>query len=537
MDDSIQSIRDRLQLVSFRTPPPTPDVASRSPKRPRNLFDPPSEGTQVSVVMTTYNSCAYMDRAIDSILGQSHQNVELIVVDDASTDGTLEALYRRRSTDSRLRVFSLRRNRGTYWAKNLGMLHATGTYITFQDSDDYSSPDRMARQLSALAGRPGALVCSAQYVRISSEGEWVPNRGELARLSYVSLMLERRHVLGTIGFFDSVRFAADDEFYSRLRRSLPEASIVHLEEPLYFASVREGSLTQVDRSELESGDDSLGHLSQARREYVLNYRTWHESAPRPVITFPMRSRPFPAPSGMWDQPPVDAITAALASIPSRVEGLRSVVESILPQVDALYVYLNGYTAVPTFLDHPRVTVARSQEFGDRRDNGKFFFDRPDGYQFTLDDDICYPSNYVAYLVSKLQQYDHHCVVGVHGVSLEPQLTSYLDRSTRRVDGFAQALSEDKHCHVLGTGTLAYHTQTMRVCDEDFETTGMADIWFAIHAKGAGVPLVSVARSAKFLRPIGGQTTNTLYDEFLGRDRTQTQLVRMHALWDPPKMGG
>ena len=69
----------------------------------------------------------------------------------------------------------------------------------------------------------------------------------------------------------------------------------------------------------------------------------------------------------------DTVFVGLASIPSRVESLEKVINSLLGQADEIGVYLNNYEDVPAFLKHPRIRVARSQKHGDVRDNGKFFF--------------------------------------------------------------------------------------------------------------------------------------------------------------------
>ena len=131
----------------------------------------------VSVIMTTFRSADFLADSMASILTQSHQNLELIVVDDASDDGTLEMLKAIQRDDDRVRVLSSRRNRGTYWAKNLGILHALGDYVALQDSDDFSDPTRIERQVRALEMHRTAKVCTCNYTRIDAHGQVLPNRG------------------------------------------------------------------------------------------------------------------------------------------------------------------------------------------------------------------------------------------------------------------------------------------------------------------------------------------------------------------------
>ena len=98
-----------------------------------------SEGVAVSVVIAAFNRAEFIPQTIDSLLGQSFKDFELIVVDDGSTDQTFDLL---RSYGHRLRFFR-QKNRGPSAARNLGVSHARGGWIAFQDSDDVSAPDHL----------------------------------------------------------------------------------------------------------------------------------------------------------------------------------------------------------------------------------------------------------------------------------------------------------------------------------------------------------------------------------------------------------
>jgi glycosyltransferase involved in cell wall biosynthesis len=102
----------------------------------------------VSVVLPTHNRAALLGRAVRSVLGQSHARLELIVVDDSSTDDTaavLEAIE-----DDRMQVLSLDHNRGAAGARNAGIRWATGDLIAFQDSDDEWLPHKLELQIQLL---------------------------------------------------------------------------------------------------------------------------------------------------------------------------------------------------------------------------------------------------------------------------------------------------------------------------------------------------------------------------------------------------
>ncbi len=93
----------------------------------------------VSIVMATYNRSDLLGRAVDSVLNQTYKNIDLIIVDDGSTDDTSEFL--KKYTDPRIRVFKHEVNRGATAAKNTGLRQVTGEWFTFYDSDDEMVPD------------------------------------------------------------------------------------------------------------------------------------------------------------------------------------------------------------------------------------------------------------------------------------------------------------------------------------------------------------------------------------------------------------
>lgn len=190
---------------------------------------------------------------------------------------------------------------------------------------------------------------------------------------------------------------------------------------------------------------------------------------------------------------MDPILVSVASVPRRAQLLRRTVESLRTQCDELRVYLNGYDAVPEFLVDDRITVARSQDHGDRGDAGKFFWSGRDvgAYHFTVDDDLGYPADYCQRLIGRLRRYDHRAAVGVHGAVLRSVVREryYGDR---RVLPCLGDLADDTTVHVLGTGALAYHTRTLQITPSTFRRANMADIWFAIAAKRQRVPLVCIA---------------------------------------------
>lgn len=102
----------------------------------------------VSVIVPAYNRAHLLKRCIDSVLGQTYKNIELILIDNASSDNTGEIIQQ--INDDRLKYFRLKVNRGASGGRNEGLRHASGDYVIFLDSDDEFLPDKIKESVSAL---------------------------------------------------------------------------------------------------------------------------------------------------------------------------------------------------------------------------------------------------------------------------------------------------------------------------------------------------------------------------------------------------
>src|SRR6185436_19936382 len=145
----------------------------------------------ISVIMTTYNTIDFIDAAVKSILNQSWRNLELIIVDDCSTDGTRQCAERYAETDKRVRVFCFGENRGTYWCKNYGITLAAGVVITFMDSDDTCHESRLEEQFAEL-NKKGRGMVTCNWVRKDLAGDLIVMNGVVERPAFISKMIKRR---------------------------------------------------------------------------------------------------------------------------------------------------------------------------------------------------------------------------------------------------------------------------------------------------------------------------------------------------------
>src|SRR5688500_16809721 len=106
----------------------------------------------VSVVIAVYNRESFIAEAVYSILNQTHQNLELLIVNDCSTDNTEQII--KSIEDSRIKYFKNTQQLGPGKSRNAGLQHAKGDFITIMDSDDISVPQRLEWQVSYLQNNP-----------------------------------------------------------------------------------------------------------------------------------------------------------------------------------------------------------------------------------------------------------------------------------------------------------------------------------------------------------------------------------------------
>ena len=120
---------------------------------------------KVSVVVPVYNAGPFLGQCLDSLVNQTFQDIEILCVNDGSTDRSLEILEEYAGRDRRIRIFSKKNEgKGAASARNLGLKHAVGTYVQFVDSDDFFEPDMihaLAEKAEQVQG--DVIVCRADY--------------------------------------------------------------------------------------------------------------------------------------------------------------------------------------------------------------------------------------------------------------------------------------------------------------------------------------------------------------------------------------
>lgn len=132
-----------------------------------------TEKELISVIVPVYNVMKYLPRCVDSLRRQTYRNLEIILVDDGSTDNSGALAEKIAMEDRRIRVFH-KENGGTSSARNLGLSKARGKYIGFVDSDDYVDP-RMYERLLAAALEDGLLMVQTSRDEIDEQGKRLPD--------------------------------------------------------------------------------------------------------------------------------------------------------------------------------------------------------------------------------------------------------------------------------------------------------------------------------------------------------------------------
>jgi hypothetical protein len=240
-----------------------------------NLTAPaPSEmrgGATVTVAMSTFNARDTVLAALGSLSLQTYRDLEILVIDDCSTDDTVAVAERyARESDPRVRVMQMERNGGTYRARNRALAEARGTYFTCNDADDWSHPAKIAALVEALEGGKG-VAAQSQLVRLNPDIGIKPKRSGFIHDDVSSTLLRREAVIDRIGFYDPVKFGADSEYVARLEMAFGEAAVTRVAKPFLVAHWASTTLS----GGLGTGISDGGIFYPKRSAYRHGYRTRH----------------------------------------------------------------------------------------------------------------------------------------------------------------------------------------------------------------------------------------------------------------------
>jgi glycosyltransferase involved in cell wall biosynthesis len=238
---------------------------------------------EISVLMSVYNGERFLRQAIESVLTQSFSDFEFIIVNDASTDSTLEILKEYQAADQRIRLLSNTENLGLSKSLNRGLELATGEFIARMDADDVCRPERFATQLSWLKSKPEILVLGSNIQKIDENGtplsigsppysqaelRWNSFFGGNFVVCHPSVMM-RHKVFDRFGGYAEIPTSQDLELWGRMMEMRPYP-IANLESVLLDYRIHRSSISE-ERSDLQYETSNLVRQQTLHRIFSKDY--------------------------------------------------------------------------------------------------------------------------------------------------------------------------------------------------------------------------------------------------------------------------
>jgi glycosyltransferase involved in cell wall biosynthesis len=156
---------------------------------------------RVTAIIGSYESAATLGRAIDSLLAQTVSDLELIVIDDGSTDASAEIARRAAERDPRVRPIALERNVGIARSLNAALRDTRAPVVAVQDADDHSAPERLERQLALLDARPDVAVVGVRMAEVDESGRELAPRTVLGEGDVTELLARHNPIPNTAAAF------------------------------------------------------------------------------------------------------------------------------------------------------------------------------------------------------------------------------------------------------------------------------------------------------------------------------------------------
>jgi len=232
---------------------------------------------RVSVVMSCYNASSTLERAIDSILRQTFTDFEMIIIDDGSSDGTLQLLRRIKGQDERIKLIINNHNLGLGASLNKGILATKGRYIARMDADDIAVISRLNEQVTFLDEHEQVDIVGSGIIQIAEKDaielgivllpethEAIIDRVFKKPLVFHPTVMLRREVYLDLGMYDpALRWAEDADLWYRI---YDKVTFHNLQVPLLYYTVKEQFRFKHAKYNLQVKVDNL-----KRRGMVMRY--------------------------------------------------------------------------------------------------------------------------------------------------------------------------------------------------------------------------------------------------------------------------
>ena len=238
----------------------------------------------ISVIVPVYNVAAWLPRCVDSVLAQTYQNLEILLIDDGSTDASGEICDAYAEKDPRIRVIH-KKNGGLSSARNAGLDVSNGQYLGFVDSDDWIEPEMYAEMLALMVRNEAQLVCAGRYDVAGETGEKTTGLCPKRQASVTG-----EELAGMIFLWDHCDSSACDKLYRRelfdgirypegktcedvpvtYRLALKAHRAVLCDKPLYNYFHRSGSISkgaEISGKTFHYSQHTAGILEDIRKNY------------------------------------------------------------------------------------------------------------------------------------------------------------------------------------------------------------------------------------------------------------------------------
>lgn len=239
------------------------------------LGEDPETLPLISVIIPVFNGSRGLATALRGLQNQTWPQLEIIVVDDGSSDDSLSIARQYAQDDPRIRVIPHETNQGAYPARNTGFAEARGAFITVHDADDWSHPQKLELQVRPLRNDPEIKATVSHWVRAGNDLEMTRWRMEETWIyRNVSSLMVRAELRETLGYWDRVKVNADTEYYYRLLSAYGPEAITEVCPglPLAFGRTEPQSLTMQSATHLRT------QFRGVRRDYMEAAHDWHERA-------------------------------------------------------------------------------------------------------------------------------------------------------------------------------------------------------------------------------------------------------------------
>ncbi|WP_339730085.1 glycosyltransferase [uncultured Gimesia sp.] len=498
----------------------------------------------IDVFIPYHRNLHLVTQTVDSILWQAGVKPFIHLVNDCSREDDAP-LKERYGHLGNVAWYKTKSNCGPYAIANSLFHHMKTDVIGIADSDDIYMPHHFRTAIDELNSTGSHVWCSSmmQFLNpLQEHHERNVNNVKKNPLIKSGILMKscrsprvinatmviRKSMFESLNGFDGLFFCgADTEFTQRLQvpsRSNPK---IHFNKTVT-------SMRRICTNSLSNSQDRFGYQSGERKKILDATNERFDEWERLGEIDPTKYGNLKQQADVLEKLVVinkrkSKVYACMTTIPRRIYALEKAVDSLLPQVDQLYIHLNDFHYVPDFLKDPRIQLV----FGTNElmSCPKFLWaDKLNGYVLTCDDDFIFPPDYVAKMIEGIDR--HKCWICAHGSKLDEQPIENYYRNRTVYDGKGE-VKQDIYVDVPGTGLSGFHTDDIRISMDDINLPGMEDIAAYIHTYNHSYKVVVIAHPDKWLVASTHGNDKGLWGESRFDGRKETVAINTRELCDVP----